>query len=559
MQELYRSNVEACGPKSIYSRGLLMSRTNRFWDTSTSLSLTRALLLLSMLWVLCSLTACVHTETTAATSINTPRTLTTFSDSGEGSLAYLSAIAYQPPRPHSQTVGEQDTVTVERCVRDSDLAPENADEITDLLVEQETIQRDLPETKLTQGMCQDIRDRAPGGSLVHKLVAAQNYVQEINFVEQAIRQVAGEASIETPPPQHSSAEVMAPIVGSASPSTILEEEKLYRDGGHRTSAFESSSTEPGTPREGSVGQLEIISKVAIESTTGALSSAQSDQSREDTDEEIESIQSDQYGPPPGPGGGRPSQDPPGSPASVRMSNAANQAVGQEASPEDVFNETKEAGERDGIPPEKADAAARCATTIAFVDNTLAELHRGAFEIIPEDIGKEMKVEDNRTVRLFLSLATRERFESLRRDLEKIDEVSETQRGCVGLSDRMKAALGGTKFEVEPQAEETQLIAAEQSTTWQWTVTATEKGRSPLYLNLHQEIMPAGGEPSYRPVTPPLYQAEVTIVATFSQRVSSFFSQNWQWLWAAILVPVAGWAWTRYRKRNAENHAEEQEE
>lgn len=449
---------------------------------------------------------------------------------------------------------------MEQCVRDSDLAPENAGEVTNLLVQQETIHVDLPETKLTQRMCQEIRNRTPDSPLVHKLIVAQNYVQELHLLEQTIRQVTGEASIQTPPPQHSSTGVSMPTVGSASPSTLSEEEKLYRGGGHRTSAFERSSAELGTLRRERAGQLETNPQVAIESTVVALLSAQSDQYSGD-----DAIQSDQYGPPPGSGDGTEDssegqpQNVPGSPASVRMSNTANQAVGQEVSPEEAFDETKEAGERVGLPPEKADAAARCATTIAFVDNTLAELHRGAFEIIPQDLGEEMKVEDKRTVRLLLSPTTKERFESLRRDLEKIDQVSETQRGCVGLSDRMKAALGGTKFEIESQAEETQLIAAEQSTTWQWAVTATEKGTSPLYLNLHQEIVPAGGEPSYRPVTPPLYQAEVTIVATFSQRTSSFFSQNWQWLWAAILVPIAGWAWTRYRKRNAENHSEEQEE
>lgn len=515
-----------------------MSRTNRFWDTSRSLSLTRALLLLSTIWVLWSLTACVHTETTAATSINTPRKLPAFSGSGEGSLAYLSTIAYQPPGLNSRTAGEQDTVTVGQCVRDADLDPESAGEITDLLIRQETIRRDLPETTLTQSMCQEVRDRATDGSLVHKLVAAQNYVQELHLLEQAMRQVESEARLETPPPQHSSAEVMMPTVSLANLSTISEEEKLYRGGGERRA-----------------GRLGTIPEVTIDT----LLSAQNDQYSGHRDDVI---QSDQYGPPPDPNDESPegqSQDLPASPASVRMSNTANQAVGREVSPEEAFDETKEAGERAGLTPEEADSAARCATTIAFVDDTLAELHRGAFEIIPQDLGEEMKVEDTRTVRLLLSLVTRERFKSLRKDLEKIDEVSETQQGCVGLSDRMRAALDGTKFKIESHTEEVQLLAAEQSTTWQWTVTATEKGRSPLYLNLHQEIVPAGGEPSYRPVTPPLYQAEVTIVATFSQRASNFLSQNWQWLWAAILVPVAGWVWTKYRKRNAGNRDEEQGE
>lgn len=121
-----------------------------------------------------------------------------------------------------------------------------------------------------------------------------------------------------------------------------------------------------------------------------------------------------------------------------------------------------------------------------------------------------------------------------------------------MSDRMRATLGGTKFRVEPQAEDIQLIAAGQSTTWEWIITAAENGKSPLYLILNLEIESGSGDVSYRPVRPPLYQAEVAIFATLSQRAAAFLGHNWQWLWAAILVPVAGWFWARYRKRNAAN-------
>jgi hypothetical protein len=37
---------------------------------------------------------------------------------------------------------------------------------------------------------------------------------------------------------------------------------------------------------------------------------------------------------------------------------------------------------------------------------------------------------------------------------------------------------------------------------------------------------------------------IEVNVTASQKIGALFKSNWQWLWAAILVPIAGWLWKR---------------
>jgi hypothetical protein len=47
-------------------------------------------------------------------------------------------------------------------------------------------------------MCKDMLDQIPGGTQVRKLLAAQNYLQEIELIEGAMRGAAGEEATRGP-------------------------------------------------------------------------------------------------------------------------------------------------------------------------------------------------------------------------------------------------------------------------------------------------------------------------------------------------------------------------
>lgn len=43
--------------------------------------------------------------------------------------------------------------------------------------------------------------------------------------------------------------------------------------------------------------------------------------------------------------------------------------------------------------------------------------------------------------------------------------------------------------------------------------------------------------------------EVEISPT--QRVKHFFIEYWQWVWAAVLIPIAGWFWKRKKRKQTD--------
>jgi hypothetical protein len=41
-----------------------------------------------------------------------------------------------------------------------------------------------------------------------------------------------------------------------------------------------------------------------------------------------------------------------------------------------------------------------------------------------------------------------------------------------------------------------------------------------------------------------FEREMLVKVSFRKRVVTFVGKNWQWLWTALVVPVAGWLWKR---------------
>jgi hypothetical protein len=84
----------------------------------------------------------------------------------------------------------------------------------------------------------------------------------------------------------------------------------------------------------------------------------------------------------------------------------------------------------------------------------------------------------------------------------------------------------------------------QHATWTWYVTPEKTGK----LTLDIALMPthANGQAA-RPVVRTVRTVEVE--STLMQDVTDFASQHFQWLWTAILLPVAG-LWWRSRQPKA---------
>jgi hypothetical protein len=85
---------------------------------------------------------------------------------------------------------DNDILTVEKCLE----ANASVSPLEEILIKQDIVEEDLLQTKVTNVMCKDMRERIPDGALVRKLVAAQKYIQEIKLIEGAMRKAADEAA-----------------------------------------------------------------------------------------------------------------------------------------------------------------------------------------------------------------------------------------------------------------------------------------------------------------------------------------------------------------------------
>src|SRR5215210_6467306 len=85
-------------------------------------------------------------------------------------------------------------LTVRTCIG----ANATSASLEEALIKEDIIEEDLLQTKVTNGMCKDMLDPIPGGTQVRKLDAAQNYMQEIELIEGAMRGAAGEAATRGP-------------------------------------------------------------------------------------------------------------------------------------------------------------------------------------------------------------------------------------------------------------------------------------------------------------------------------------------------------------------------
>lgn len=136
------------------------------------------------------------------------------------------------------------------------------------------------------------------------------------------------------------------------------------------------------------------------------------------------------------------------------------------------------------------------------------------------------------------------------DLEgELQKNVDVQVARVKLSGRMEAKLTAEDLAVEALTPDIQAVTRTGVTRWKWEVTPTKVGLHELHLWLSAYIDIAGSE---TPLVVKTFDRRIQVDISVSKRVFGFVGQNWQWLWAAMLAPAAGYWWKRRGKRGAKN-------
>jgi hypothetical protein len=149
------------------------------------------------------------------------------------------------------------------------------------------------------------------------------------------------------------------------------------------------------------------------------------------------------------------------------------------------------------------------------------------------------------IQLFLSMQ-----HSIEQLQATINAVGESEGASIRVSPEMEARLSGVGFKIEAITAEVQAISERDRTEWKWEIEPTKAGRQNLHLTL-SAILDVANNHVRRTVRTFERTIEVDeVVVPWPQRLSQFAKDNWQWLWAAIVIPVGGWivGWLRKRRK-----------
>jgi hypothetical protein len=146
-----------------------------------------------------------------------------------------------------------------------------------------------------------------------------------------------------------------------------------------------------------------------------------------------------------------------------------------------------------------------------------------------------------TTEIQLLLSLREPIERLKAQVAAIGKV---EGATVRVSDDMEARLTGRGFAIEAISDPRQLVVDSENTEWRWDVQGTQTGTHELHLTL-TAFIDVDGVRGARTVQ--TFDRTLVIRVTWYRRLSGFVGGNWQWLWTAILIPVAAWVLQRRRR------------
>jgi hypothetical protein len=162
---------------------------------------------------------------------------------------------------------------------------------------------------------------------------------------------------------------------------------------------------------------------------------------------------------------------------------------------------------------------------------------------------ELRLGDAAVIQLLLSLS--KPLDDLRAELR---EIGEREGARIRVAPLMEARLTGSGFRVEALTPEIQPVGRRTDTEWSWEVEGTEGGSQRLHLSL-AALITVEGERTPRAVR--TFDREIEVNVTVNQRITGFIGDNWQWLWAALVVPLLGLAagLVKSRRRRPEDAAQ----
>ncbi len=154
--------------------------------------------------------------------------------------------------------------------------------------------------------------------------------------------------------------------------------------------------------------------------------------------------------------------------------------------------------------------------------------------------KSMNLHDTAVIQLLLGVET-----SIKELKQLVEAEGEKAGASIRVSNRMEARLTGPNFSITSITSEIQAVSRTGVINWRWEIKPKNIGRQFLHLTL-SAILNVEGVTTPRTIR--TFDKVIEVQVTWNQKVMRFVKNNWQWLWAVMVAPIAGWFWKRRKPK-----------
>jgi hypothetical protein len=116
---------------------------------------------------------------------------------------------------------------------------------------------------------------------------------------------------------------------------------------------------------------------------------------------------------------------------------------------------------------------------------------------------------------------------------------------VKFSNRMEARLSGPHFQISTSDPEVRAVEQQETVKWTWAVVPTARGKQTLHLTLSAYVLADGAE---TPTIIRTFDRDIDVHVTAGQWLADTVSGHWEWLATTLVIPAAGFAWSRRRRK-----------
>jgi len=177
---------------------------------------------------------------------------------------------------------------------------------------------------------------------------------------------------------------------------------------------------------------------------------------------------------------------------------------------------------------------------AMLQNEVAKLREGKIVFNPPDQMQEQKT---------VVIQARISFKDIGPLLtEQLEGPGTPQVEILKVSETMRVSLtgDGDAFLIQRIGHEDQAVAGKEYAQWEWRVTPLKAGDQKLTLTA-EVIIKLPGRPDAE-IDHTVLNKQILVRVDRWYTIKQFMANNWQWLWAVVIVPAAGLLWGLRRKK-----------